>query len=134
MRVYLCVCLGEREREAGATQHHKTPDCGGAACMENCVCDCVCVCVYVCASVSKLYIWTMGGDVEKCMGVRGCVCVCVCVCVCAAERQACGVVQQQWEGSQKHPTAEERMVQSPITHTHTHTLTHTHTHMHTHTH
>lgn len=44
--------------------------------------------------------------------------------VCGAERQACGVVQQQqWEGSQKHPTAEEGMVQSPITHTHTHTHT-----------
>ena len=118
MRVCLCVWLGERVREAGATQHHKTPDCGGAACMENC--ECVCMC----ASVSKLYIWTMGGDVEKSMGVRGC------VCVCAAERQACGVVQQQWEGSQKHPTAEERMVQSPITHTHTHTHTHTYTHTH----
>lgn len=42
----------------------------------------------------------------------------MCVCVCDAERQACGVVQQQWEGSQKHPTAEEGMVQSPISHTH----------------
>lgn len=41
-----------------------------------------------------------------------------CVCVCVVQSQACGeVVQRQWEGSQKHPTAEERMVQSPITHT-----------------
>lgn len=52
-------------------------------------------------------------------------CVCACVGACGAERQAGGVVQQQWEGSQKHSTAEERMVQSPITHarTNTHILT-----------
>lgn len=48
-------------------------------------------------------------------------CVCACVCVCGAERQACGVVQQQWEGSQKHPTAEENGAESHHTRTHTHT-------------
>ena len=53
--------------------------------------------------------------------------MCVCVCVVQRGRPACGVVQQQWEGSQKHPTAEEGMVQSPNTHERTHAHTHTHT-------
>ena len=52
----------------------------------------------------------------------------MCVSECGAERQACGVVQQHWEESQKHPTAEEIMVQSPITHTHTHAHTFRNTH------